>query len=581
MTLSLHGIGVDGGIGTAVGRIAMLARGSIQAEPRMLHHGNVEQEVARFLAAVKSAADQLRQIRSQIPPDTPPDVAEFIDAHLLMLEDRALIQGPVDLIREEGCSAEWALQLKRNQMVKLFDQMEDPYLRTRRDDLDHVVGRVMAQLTSKDRQEETDEVRGRIVVAEELTPADTIVLHNQGAAGLVTEYGSPMSHTAILARSLGLPAVVGAHGATTLLQPGELLVVDATHGAVLAGCDTGTLDFFRRRIELERAHRHSLLELKHTPAVTRDGIEITLMANIELPEDVRAALNAGAQGVGLYRTEFLYMNRDTLPDEEEHYRAYMEVVRGMGGQPVTIRTLDLGADKQCEQQPELSSCINPALGLRAIRLCLKETAIFRTQIRAILRAAAAGPVRLMLPMLTNIHEARNARALVDDEIRNLKQDGVPIDAEIPVGAMIETPAAALTAGDFAELFDFLSIGTNDLIQYTLAVDRADDSVAYLYDPLHPAVLQLIHHTVRTCREKGTAVSICGEMAGDPRHLPLVLGMGLKQLSMHPASLLEARQQIRRLHWRNLREETRKLLEQPSPDLVEQQVRQLGNTEAPH
>ncbi len=574
MTLALLGIGLDGGPAIAVGKAVMLARGNLQAEPRMLQHGDVEAEVKRFLDAVETAAAQLREIRERIPPDTPSDILEFIDTHLLMMEDKAISEAPVQLIRDEGCSAEWALQLRRNQLLRLFDEMEDPYLRTRRDDLDHVVNRIMTVLRGEEAATPED-IDGRIVVSEDLTPADIILLHHQGAAGLVTEFGSPMSHTAILARSLGLPAVVGAHGAARLLRPGELLVLDATHGTVLAECTRGTLAFFRHRIEVERAHRHTLKALKHAPAVTLDGRRITLLANIELPEDVQAALEAGAQGIGLYRTEFLYMNREALPDEEEHYRAYREVVEGMGERPVTIRTLDLGADKQCEHQPETAACTNPALGLRAIRLCLKETAIFRTQIRAILRASAVGRVQLMLPMLTNVHEARHARALIDDEIRNLRRAGIPVDEGLPVGVMIETPAAAITADHFARLFDFLSIGTNDLVQYTLAVDRSDDSVAHLYDPLHPAVLQLVRQVVEACRRHHKPVSICGEMAGDPRYLPLVLGMGLEMLSMHPASLLEARQQVRHLHWHELQQETARLMQSLDPDRLERQVAQLG------
>ncbi len=575
MTLAITGIGVEGGRSTAVGRAVTLSRGNLRPEPRMIPQSRVEAEVDRFRAAVETAAAQLREIRRRIPDDTPADIVEFIDAHLLMLEDRALSEGPIQLIREEGCTAEWALQLRRDQLMRVFDRMEDPYLRTRRDDLDHVVNRIMGILMDHDRDAPWD-VAGKIVICEDLTPADTILLHHQGAAGLITEFGSPMSHTAILARSLELPAVVGAHGATRFVEPGETLVLDATHGVVLAECDIATLDFFKRRIQAEAAHRHSLQALRHAPAVTRDGHSITLLANIELPEDLHAALDAGAEGVGLYRTEFLYMNRDTPPSEEDHYAAYSEVVRGMEGRPVTIRTLDLGADKQCEHQPETTACINPALGLRAIRLCLKETALFRVQIRAILRAAALGRVQLMLPMLTNLHEARHARALIDDEIHNLTREGIPIDPHIRVGAMIETPAAALTADAFAELFDFLSIGTNDLIQYTLAVDRSDDAVAHLYDPLHPAVLKLMHAVIQAGRRHGKPVSICGEMAGDPRHLPLVLGMGLHQLSMHPASLLEARQRIRHLELTALEQGTDRVLAHADPSRIEAQVARLGS-----
>ncbi len=574
MTLAFTGIGVSGSRATAVGPAASLARGNIRAEPRLLPRNQVEREVERFRAAVERAAAQLREIRREIPEDTPSDIVEFIDTHLLMLEDRALSEAPIQLIRDEGCSAEWALQLRRDQLVRIFERMEDPYLRTRRDDLDHVVNRIMGILQEQEGETPLD-VAGRIVVCEDLTPADAILLHHRGAAGLVTEFGSPMSHTAILARSLGLPAVVGAHGASRFLNPGETLVLDAANGVVLAGCTDATLAFFRHRIELEEAHRHSLQALRHAPAVTLDGERITLLANIELPEDLEPALDAGAEGIGLYRTEFLFMNRETLPGEEDHFAAYARVVEGMGERPVTIRTLDLGADKQCEHQPETAACINPALGLRAIRLCLKETALFRTQIRAILRASALGRVQLMLPMLTNLHEARHARALIDDEIHNLRREGVPLDPRMPVGAMIETPAAALTADAFAELFDFLSIGTNDLIQYTLAVDRSDDSVAHLYDPLHPAVLELVRRVVEACRRHRKPVSICGEMAGDPRFLPLVLGMGLTTLSMHPGSLLEARQRVRHLTLAPLRQRTRELLLAPDPGRIEEQVARLG------
>ena len=579
MTLALQGIGVDAGIGTAIGRVVMLARGNIQVEPRMLDHGDVEQEVKRFLHAVEEAAAQLREIRQQIPKETPADILEFIDTHLLMLEDKAISEAPVQLIREEGCSAEWALQLRRNQMIKVFEEMEDAYLRTRRDDLDHVVNRIMGILVGERKQDPWD-IEGHIIVSEDLTPADTIMLHHQGAAGLVTEFGSHMSHTAILARSLGIPAVVGAHGATTLLEPGETVVLDAGNGAMLCECDASTLDFFRHQIQREQAHRHSLQALRHAPAITRDGEQITLWANIELPEDIATVRESGALGIGLYRTEFLYMNRERLPDEEEHLEAYLKVVRGLEGLPVTIRTLDLGADKPCTHHPESSACINPALGLRAIRLCLKETAIFRTQIRAILRASAEGDVRLMLPLLTNVWEAQHARAIIDDEIHNLQGAGVPIDPDIPIGAMLETPAAAITAEHFARLFDFLSIGTNDLIQYTLAVDRSDDSVAHLYDPVHPAVLQLIDHIVQACREQEKPVSICGEMAGDPRYLPVVLALGLKTLSMQPSALLEAKQRIRGLYWWKLRRHSARLLQDGDPMQIQRQVAQLGEEFSP-
>ncbi|WP_457673969.1 phosphoenolpyruvate--protein phosphotransferase [Thiolapillus sp.] len=562
MTIAIQGIGVSSGISTAIGKVLMLSRGSIQAEPGMVPPGDIEAEVQRFFNAVQVASRQLMDIRKEIPPDTPPDILEFIDTHLLMLQDKAISEAPAQTIRNEGCSAEWALQLRRDQLLRVFEDMEDAYLRTRKDDLDHVVNRIMVILQGEGRKDPL-EIAGHVIVSEDLTPADAIMLHHRGACGFITDFGSPMSHTAILAASLGIPAVVGAHGASSRLRSGELVVVDAANGTVLADCSEQDIRFFEKRLHRERERRNALQTLRDTPAETRDGTRIELQANIELPEDVQAVRNEGGDGIGLYRTEFLYMNRDQLPTEEEHYQAYVRVIEGMDGRPVTIRTLDLGADKQCEHQPEPAACINPALGLRAIRLCLKETDIFRVQIRAILRASTHGPVRLMIPMLTNLWEARQAREIIDEEKHRLAEQGIAMDKALPVGAMIETPAAALTADAFADRFDFLSIGTNDLIQYTLAVDRADDSVNHLYDPLHPAVLILIRKVLEAGRQCGKPVAMCGEMAGTPRYTPLLLGLGLRTLSMHPASLPEVKQLIRGLDLQQLTHRVEKLLRNPS------------------
>ena len=575
MTIAIQGIGVNSSISTAIGKVLMLSRGSIQAEPGMVPASRIDAEVERFFHAVQIAANQLVDIRKQIPADTPPDILEFIDTHLLMLQDKAISEAPAQTIRSEGCSAEWALQLRRDQLLRVFEDMEDAYLRTRKDDLDHVVNRIMAILQGEKRSDPM-EIGGHIMVSEDLTPADTIMLHHRGACGFITDFGSPMSHTAILAASLGIPAVVGAHGATTRLHSGERVVVDALNGTVLAECSRDSICFFEKRLHKEQERRNALQTLRDTPALTRDGTHIELQANIELPDDVQAVLDEGGDGIGLYRTEFLYMNRDQLPTEEEHYQAYLQVIEGMDSRPVTIRTLDLGADKQCEHQPEPSACINPALGLRAIRLCLKETSIFRVQIRAILRASAHGPVRLMIPMLTNLWEARQARDIIREERQKLAEQHIPMGADLPVGAMIETPAAALTAESFAQMFDFLSIGTNDLIQYTLAVDRADDSVNHLYDPLHPAVLLLIQRVLEAGSRSGKPVAMCGEMAGNPGYTPLLLGMGLETLSMHPASLPEVKQLIRQLDLSRVKLRLKSLLRHPDADDFPQAIKDLTN-----
>jgi phosphotransferase system enzyme I (PtsI) len=465
----------------------------------------------------------------------------------------------ISLIRDRQASAEWALQQHRDALIEVFDQMQDAYLRTRRDDLDHVVARIQKVLMAQ-QEPEIGDLHGQVVIAEDLSPADLIVLHNQQIAGFVTEYGGPMSHSAILARSLGIPAVIGARGAGQCLRHGELLILDTDNGCVLADCPQSLVSHFEDRREYE--HQRTLMLRRHRDEPTRsaDGQTVELLANIELAEDVNAALENGADGIGLYRTEFLFMNRNDIPGEEEHFTAYREVVAGMGGRPVVIRTLDLGADKPLPGSRQASGCGNPALGLRAIRLCLKEPELFRPQLRAILRVSALGRVRLMLPMLTNLWEVEQARALIRQCMAELDAEGLGYDPTLPIGGMIEVPAAALAAPAFAQALDFLSIGTNDLIQYTLAIDRVDDAVNYLYDPFHPAVLQLIAGIIDAARNAGVPLSMCGEMAGDARFVPLLLGMGLNTLSMQPAALLDIKQQIRQYNIEHLRERTRSLLD---------------------
>ena len=548
MTLACTGIGIGAIRSIAIGEAYLLQRGNIEARRRWVMPSDVEAEIARFRHAVDIARQNLRAVHEHIPGTTPSDIAAFIDTHLLMLEDAALVEAPVEIIQQQHCAAEWALQLRRNALVRVFDEMDDPYLRTRKDDVDHVVNQIQKALMDGDEKgaaAESPDLCGKIILAPDLSPADTILMRKQGIAAFITEYGGPMSHTAILARSLGIPAVIGVRHATQHLQHGEQLIVDGTQGVVLAGADERTLTHFRKLLTKELAHTASLQELLHEKASTIDGQEITLMANIELAEDIETTRSVGAAGVGLYRTEFLYMNRDEPPDEEEHFEAYKGVVEGLNGTPITIRTLDLGADKEVDGCcPRAQTACNPALGLRAVRLCLKEPDLFRPQLRAILRASALGPVSIMIPMLSNLQELRQTKDLVEETKLALKKEGIAFDAEIPIGGMIEVPAAALAAGSFARHLDFLSIGTNDLIQYTLAIDRIDDEVNYLYDPLHPSVLRLIQMVIDAGKTYGKPVSMCGEMAGNPHFIPLLLGMGLRKFSMRPGSVLEAKRIIR-------------------------------------
>jgi phosphotransferase system enzyme I (PtsI) len=558
MTTAFQGIGISTSRSLALGPAFVDGRGGRTVLQSSIAVDEVAAEIERLDLAVTAARQALKAVRNQIPRHTPLNIAEFIDTHLLMLEDAALVDEVRRIVSDELCNAEWALQRQRDTLVGVFDEMDDPYLRTRRDDVEHVVQQIQTFLQGAIEQSEpsAQDLEGRVVVARDLTPADAILLHHRGAVAFVTEYGGPMSHTAILARSLGVPAVMGIHNITRYLRQGELVLVDGETGTVLADADPLTLSFFRDRLRAAEARQLRLRGLVGRTSVTRDGVEIGLLANLELPEDVELATANGASGVGLYRTEFLYMNRRDLPDEEEHLANYAEIVAGLGGIPVTIRTLDLGVEKRIDTTSEPAPGVsNPALGLRAIRLCLKEPDLFRPQLRAILRAAAIGPVRLMLPLVSNVHEVDTVLALIRQIKTQLDRDGLEYDPNLPIGAMVEVPAAALCARALARRLDFLSIGTNDLIQYTLAIDRLDDGVNYLFDPTHPAILRLVRMTIEAARDLNRPVSMCGEMAGDPRFTRLLLGMGLREFSMQPGAILDVKEVVLQADTRDLKRRT--------------------------
>ena len=545
MTLSLHGMGVSRGI--AIGRVHIIERDRLDIPEYHIEKDQVETETRRLVDAVSLAKQQLRAIRDHIPAATSPDIAPFIDTHLLMLDDTVLTQEPLRLIKSAGHNAEWALQLQRDALMHVFDEMEDPYLRTRKDDIDHVVNRIQRILLKQKplRHEEPDSrLNGYVLIADDLSPADTVLMQHHGILAFVTEYGGPTSHTAILARSLIIPAIVGLHEAGRLAREDDMVIVDGNAGVMLVDPDEHSLRYYRKRQQEDRKYYAGLIRLKETPAKTLDHVPIRLQANVELPQDFEIVRQVGASGVGLYRTEFLYMNRETPPEEEEHYETYLSVLGTMAGLPLTIRTMDLGADKQVDGGKQGGSVqANPALGLRAVRLCLKEPALFRPQLRAILRASAHGSIRLMIPMLSNMQETRQVLDMIDEIKAELNSQGVEFDADIPVGAMIEVPAAAICADIFAGQLDFLSIGTNDLIQYTIAIDRVDDEVSYLYEPLHPAVLRLIRMTLDAGAMANIPVAMCGEMAGDIKFTQLLLGLGLREFSVHPAYLLEVKKNI--------------------------------------
>lgn len=545
--LSLGGTGIGRGI--AIGRALVLDAPQNKVPQFQIDAKRVDDEILRFNRAIAAVRRELQHLQSNLPSTAPPETSAFIDVHLLMLDDPLISKEPGESIRRDKINAEWALNNHANTLAAFFDNISDPYLRTKKDDVAQVVGRVMDILTQ--RPERSPNLSGlghaltdRIIVARDLSPADAVMLRHRSMAAFVTSLGGPISHTAILARSLGIPAVVGLHGVIDTIQDQDELIVDAANGTVLVAPDERLLKQFQRLQAHQHDERRALAKVGEKRAATLDDQEITLLANIELPEDLNALKGSGAAGVGLYRTEFLFMNRTEPPEEEEQYQAYRQIIQAVNG-PVTVRTLDLGADKQVDGgRDEPKAAVTPALGLRAIRLCLSEPSLFKPQLRAILRAAVHGDVQMMIPMLSSLPELEQSLSLIREVCAELEREGAAFNPTIPIGGMIEVPAAAIAADLFAQKLDFLSIGTNDLIQYTLAIDRVDDSVNYLYDPLHPSVLRLVRNIIQAGDQANIPVSMCGEMAGDPVFTRLLMGLGLRQFSMEPSQLLEIRQQIR-------------------------------------
>tara|TARA_B100000953_G_scaffold143316_1_gene118606 strand:+ start:237 stop:1943 length:1707 start_codon:yes stop_codon:yes gene_type:complete len=564
MTISIQGISISRGI--AIGKVHCIKHDQIDAPEYAIQKTQIKNEISRLNDAITNARNELQAIRDHIPSTTSINISEFINTHLLMLEDNALTEEPKKIIKDRLCNAEWALKLQRDALVNVFDEMADAYLSTRKDDVDHVVNRILRVLLKQKPllEEIPDEhLKSKVIVADDLTPADTVLMQHYGIAAFATEFGGSTSHTAILARNLRIPAVVGLHNAKKLVKNDDVAILDGSSGIVLINPDKNVLNYYRKKQKEVKKYYSSLKKIKDAPAKSIDGIPITLMANIELPDDFETVRDVGAAGVGLYRTEFLYMNRNTPPDEEEHFETYLEVIKALQGLPLTIRTVDLGADKEVDGVGRQSSHIrsNPALGLRAVRLCLKEPEFFRPQLRAILRASKHGPIRIMIPMLTNTQEMQQILFIINELKAELENKSIEFDSKIKIGGMIEVPASAICADIFANKLDFLSIGTNDLIQYTMAIDRMNDEVNYLYDPLHPAVLRLIQTTIIAGRKENIPISMCGEMAGEKEHTRLLLGLGLREFSMHPATLLEVKEIINKTNIGELSELTKKALMQ--------------------
>ena len=573
-SFTLQGIPVSRGI--TIGRAHLLRPAAMDVKHYLVAQEQVEAEVERLQQAIAKVQIDLQSIWAELPTDAPTELGAFLDVHALILSDPMVSEAPLDIIRSRHYNAEWALVTQVDVLSAQFDEIEDEYLRERKADIQQVAERVLKVLTGSayqlPRALGVDEQNANmIVVAKDISPADMMQFRDVAFTGFVTDEGGTNSHTAIVSRSLGIPAVVGLGNASHLIMQDDWLIIDSDAGVVIVAPSPLLIAQYRNQQAVLLKEKKKLGKLKKTPAISLDGIEISLLANIELPEDAQAAIDAGASGVGLFRSEFLFMGRtgaeQHLPTEEEQFLAYKQAVQTMKGKPVTIRTLDVGADKPLDHNEH--NILNPALGLRAIRYCLKEPQIFLTQLRAILRASAFGTVHILIPMIAHAFEIDQSLAMINQAKEGLRNEGVAFDEKVQVGAMIEIPAAALSLPMFVKKLDFLSIGTNDLIQYTLAIDRADHEVAHLYNDTHPAILQLLHMTVTAAEKAEIPVAICGGMAGDIKLTRLLIGMGFRELSMPAALLPEIKQEILGTNISELESSVKKILRTYDPQLIQE------------
>lgn len=573
MSFALHGIAVSNGI--AIGRAHLFAQTPLEVTHYSIPSERLDAEAERFQRAVNVVREELTELEQNIPAGAPPELAAILQLHRMILEDATLSIEPTHLIRNQACNAEWALRQQMDSLIEQFEQIEDTYLRERKEDVNQVGERVLKALMGQTGSAPTHLPHAdSILVAHDLSPADMMVFKNHRFQAFITDMGGATSHAAIVARSLAIPSVVALHHAWAMIREDETIIVDGTCGVVIVNPDPLVLGEYRLRQEQRQLEQQKLRRLRTTRATTLDEQHVELWANIESPDDIDAVKKSGATGIGLYRSEFLFMNRSSSPGEEEQFTAYRQVAEAMRGQPVTIRTLDIGADKPIESE-YINQSLNPALGLRAIRYSLSEPRQFRTQLRAILRASHFGNVHLLIPMLSSSSEITQVTALIEQAKAELREDGLSFNENIPVGGMIEIPASAIALPVFIGKLDFLSIGTNDLIQYTLAIDRADDQVAHLYNPFHPAILYLVAHTIRTAQKAEVPVAVCGEMAGDVRFTRLLLGFGLREFSMHPAHLPEVKQMIIRTGTESIQPLVKKILNTYDPDKQAELIARLN------
>lgn len=573
MTFTLHGLPVSHGI--AIGHAHLVSHTSLEVVHYLLPKELVAEEVARLDAALKTTRDELTALRANRPQQAAAEFEAFLDLHLMILGDEHISQAARVMVTQERCNAEWALKSQMDELVAQFEAFDDAYLRERKTDVIQVVERVLKVLSGHPGHPPPALQHGTemVLVAHDVSPADLIQLKPHQFCSILTDLGGATSHTSIVARGLNIPCVVGLHHARELIKDRDMLIVDGEQGVVIVNPDQNLLAEYKLRQSQYVLERQKLKRLRTARATTLDGTRIELHANIEMPTDLPQVTENGAAGIGLFRSEFLFLNRDDLPDEEEQFTAYRTVLEGMGDHPVTIRTYDLGADKQLKGATRVAS--NPALGLRAIRLCLAEPQLFRTQLRALLRASIYGHLKILVPMLSGASEITQTLQLIEGVKAELAAQGIAFKADVPIGGMIEIPAAALALNVFIKKLDFLSIGTNDLIQYTLAIDRTDEEVAHLYDPLHPAVLQLLAHVISSANKADVPVSVCGEMAGEFAYTRLLLGMGLRQFSMHPAQLLGTKQRVLTTNLPEISALTQKILRADDPIKIRELLDKLN------
>ena len=576
----LHGYAAGKGI--AIGRAHLVVRGISELPQYHLPESELAGEVARFDAAVKATRKQLEQLRSAIPENAPAELGAFISLHLMLLGDVTLSREPADILQEQAINAEWALKIQTDRLSQQFDEIDDEYLRQRKQDMLQVVERIQKNLAGQSTELNLDAnlLDDTILIAHDLSAADTLFFKDQRIEGFVTDIGGPTSHTAILGRSLNIPSVIGVGNARQLISEHEWVIVDGIQGVLIIDPDELVLAEYRLRLKHYRSRLRALNKIKKTAAATLDGEEIELFANIESADDVKALHNIGADGVGLLRTEFAYLNRDSLPEEEELYQLYSDIAKKLKGKPLTIRTVDLGVDKNPRwfgTGGTPNGSLNPALGLTGIRLCHADPVMFRTQMRAVLRAAVHGKLRIMFPMISSLSELKQSLTHLDTARKQLAERQEAF-GELEVGCMVEIPSAALTVSSLLKWVDFVSVGTNDLIQYTLSVDRSDDAVSYLYQPAHPAIIRLLAHIIRTANRMGKGVSVCGEMAGDTKYTRMLLGLGLRKFSMNINNLLDVKDVVLHSHTERLENEMAKLMRNEDPDKMDALLKKLNESD---